>query len=90
MKVENEKFTFDTGKVITANNGLIGLSESMNEISQGYDGHIWQKELVEYYKEYEIEDALTQEELIELAKYMADLWKRFKVRLTVEKLRGLR
>ena len=90
MKVENEKFIFDSGKVIAANHGLIGLSENMNEVSEGYDGFIWQKELVEYYKEYEIEDALTREELIELAKYMTDLWKRFKVRLTVEKLRSLR
>ena len=90
MKVENEKITFDSGKVITANHGLIGLSENMNFVSHGYDGHVWEKELVEYYKEYEIEDALTREELIELAMYMVALWKRFKVRLTVEKLRSLR
>ena len=74
MKVENEKFTFDSGKTIYANHGLIGISE---EMVSGVD------EVIEI-------SGLTTDEKIELARYMVNLWKRFKVRLIVEKLRSLR
>ena len=72
MKVKGDDIIFSTGKVVYANNGLIGLSEPDElgwEVSEGYDGKIYC-------------DDLTKEENIEMANYMIDLWCKFLKLLT--------
>jgi hypothetical protein len=72
MKIKNDMIVFSTNTIRYANLGLIGLSENMDQISGGYDESVWRKGEEEY------TDALTKDELIELADYMISLWIRFK------------
>ena len=62
---EQNKIYFSTGKVIYANNGIVGISPDM-EIFEGYDGSISD--------DYE----LSRMEKIELADLMIDRWSLFR------------
>jgi hypothetical protein len=63
MKIEGDYLIFDSGKEISANNGIIGIAGS--SVFEGYDGIIF------------LED-LTKAERIELADYMIAEWQAFK------------
>jgi len=69
MKIDGDAVVFSTGKKVYVNNGIIGLSEPDEDgwsVSEGYDGGI-------------NTNKLTHEERWELADYMINLWKRFKI-----------
>ena len=59
-----EKYLFSTGRIASANCGIIGLSPNL-EISDGYDGG------------FDGTRNLTKEERVELANYMIEKWKEF-------------
>ncbi len=60
MKVDGDDLIFNTGRKVYANNGIVGINEQLR-ISEGYDGGFE-------------ENRLTEEERLELAAYMIDLW----------------
>lgn len=72
MKSEGSyKLRFEsTGRVVSANNGIVGLNEKLEEVFEGYDGSI-----EHYYKPPE--ERLTPEERRELADYMIALWNKY-------------
>ena len=83
MRIEGKKIIFSTGKIKYANNGIVGLSGASlitNEwdIFDGYDGILFNGD--PHYNDYveKDDDDLTNDELVELADYMVDLWKKFK------------
>ena len=68
MKVTKGHIVFSTGKMISANGGVIGISEPGEDgwqILEGWDGGIDMEEL-------------TKGELNEIADYMVNLWERFR------------
>ena len=83
MRIEGDKIIFSTGKIKYANNGIVGLSgvsliTNEWDIFDGYDGILFNGD-PHHNDHIEIEDDdLTNNELIELADYMIDLWKKFK------------
>lgn len=64
MKDVGDGYVFKSGKTFYANCSIVGIDPS-GEVSEGYDGSI------------DLE-TFTQEERIELAEYMIDLWTKFK------------
>jgi len=71
-------FILSTGREISANRGIIGLSEPGKdgewEISEGYDGEIFST-----WDDWRNEgDRLAPGEQREIAEYMINLWKRFR------------
>lgn len=64
MLFKNNHIIFNTGTRLYVNNGIIGISPSL-EISEGYDGEV------------DI-STLKPEDLYELATYMIQRWKDFK------------
>ena len=58
-----------SGREYSANEGIIGISPSADDVSEGYDGGIGRRE------------DFTAEERIELANYMIGLWLLFGERL---------
>ena len=68
MRIEGDKVIFSTGKTRYANCGIIGLSPRM-DISEGYDGGFYNGPG---------DEELTKDELIEIADYMVEQWKKFK------------
>lgn len=71
MKLIGKGYKLSTGKIITPNNGIIGLTEINGfEISEGYDGtYITEKEAA-----FQEDIELTNQELKEIALYMSQLW----------------
>ena len=69
MEVDRDKLIFSTGRRIIANGGIIGLAPDL-EVSEGYDGTIYN----DYIEEFEEEHRLTPAEVNELADYMVALW----------------
>ena len=63
MKVDGDDLIFSTGKVIYANNGIVGISPN-GEITEGYDGAI--------------NATLTSEEKQELADYAIEQWTKWR------------
>lgn len=75
MKIEGGKVIFSTGRVESANAGIIGINPEL-DLHQGYDGSFasyaaWGPEDEEY-------KPLTKAEREELADYMIGLWTAFK------------
>jgi len=74
MKIEGNVVTFSTGKVVSVNFGVIGIGTDLI-VSAGYDNGL-------YFRGDSLgddgeSDSLTNEEAIELGKYMIDLWNKF-------------
>jgi len=87
MKIDEEKdeIIFSSGTRAYAHWGLIGLGEPSEDgewsPSEGADGGLFpdQKEG----EAFEVFPEFNQEDAIELANHMIDLWKRFKVHLHI-------
>ena len=80
MKIDGDDVVLDNGKSLYANNGIIGLSPKGKdgwEVHEGYDGILFMDGLREYHRRHG-DDDFSDEELVELADYMIDLWKSFK------------
>ena len=79
MKIEGDNVIFSTGKVKSANCGIIGIGHG-HSVSEGYDGGFFEPkdegEDDEYY------EGLTKEEQVELAEYMIKRWEDFKAKAT--------
>ena len=78
MKPTKDGYILSTGKYISANNGIIGLSEPDEDgwqVNEGYDGDI--STYIDKYSKSK-GGTLNPKECEELADYMIDLWKRFK------------
>jgi len=75
VKVNGSEIIFSTGKTMSVNGGIIGLSEPTKEygweVTGGWDDAI---DCDSMFKE----DRLTKSEKIELVDYMVGLWQRFK------------
>ena len=65
MKIEGDKVTFSTGKVKSANGGVIGLKP---------DGSVTEGAF--YSSKFDV--VLTDAECVELADYMINAWMKFK------------
>ncbi len=75
MEIKGDTVIFSSGRTRYANNGIIGLSPSL-DVSEGYDGG-FQTEIYEW-DEPDPERDLTKEDLSELADYMISQWSKFK------------
>ena len=73
-RISENEFKLSTGKVIVANNGILGITENNPTlIYEGYDGYL----ATEKFEPDPEEVDLTNEEVKELADYMVNLWKRW-------------
>jgi hypothetical protein len=70
MIIEGDEITFSSGRTAYANCGIVGIGPELN-ISHGYDGDIDWPPLP-------VADALTTEDMRELADHMIATWKKFK------------
>lgn len=71
MEIKGDQVIFSTGRVLTANGGVIGLGSSAQCALEGWDGQL---EPDPFYDE----EALSESERHELADYMIDLWTKYK------------
>ncbi len=72
--IDKDSYLLSTGKTIHPNKGIIGLTEVEEfKIYEGYDG-TWTTEDEVVEKEF---IDLTNEELKEIAFYMAELWDKY-------------
>jgi hypothetical protein len=69
MKIDGNYVTFSSGKVLSANQGIIGIDPDL-DVSEGYDGGF---DIADTYRE-----TLTKPERRELADYMIALWQRYR------------
>ena len=74
MKISKNTIFFSTGRTRYANNGIIGIGPDMN-VTEGYDRGFYEFCQGSFLDEDEI---LTKDELIELADYMIEQWKKFR------------
>ena len=66
MKRDKDGYTLSTGRHFYANNGILGMDESLF-VSQGYDGGVGQDE-------WNARGPFTLVEREEIAKFMVELW----------------
>ena len=76
MKINGDMVTFSTGKIKSANCGVIGLSPKL-EVTEGFDAAFHRP--MPSWMTIDNYDGLTRSERIELANYMIEQWQRFKV-----------
>lgn len=78
MRVEGNSLLFSSGKVVYANNGIVGLGSGAGyyygKVFEGYDGAIRESQAAEDPDG----DGLTNAECRELADYMIAEWSRYK------------
>lgn len=82
MKIDGDTVTFDTGKKVDVNCGIVGLSPDLS-VYAGYDNS-WFIPDPYYWDDEDKADPqsnhyLTPSERIELADHMIEQWTRFKV-----------
>lgn len=70
MKYIGDRFTLSTGRQFYANCGILGMSEEIMIISEGYDGRL-------YDCEEGGDEPLTPAERVEVAEYMINLWRKW-------------
>jgi hypothetical protein len=68
MTIQNDTILFSSGKILYANNGIVGIDPDLN-LSEGYDGKIRQCQI-------------TSKESLELAEYMIKKWSEFKANIS--------
>jgi len=74
LKIEKDTVTFSSGRIRSANCGIIGLGPDLH-VSQGFDGGFWLGYEATWTPK---KDRLTKEDLAELADFMIEAWQRFK------------
>jgi len=74
MKIEGDVVIFSTGKVVSVNCGIIGISPDLS-VSAGYDNGLYFRG--DSFGDDGESDSLTNKEAIELGQYMIDLWNEF-------------
>jgi len=75
-QIDRDNFELSTGRKIYANQGIFGLNNILDDIYNGYDGHL---SIVSF--DYEIENDVVNysaEEIAEICDYMIDLWSQMK------------
>lgn len=73
MKIEKDEVTWSTGRVESGvNRGIVGINPNL-EVSSGLDSGFG------FLSPWDISGVLTEVERDELADYMIELWKQFKL-----------
>lgn len=76
MQIEGDDVIFSTGKRMSANCGVIGISPK-GGVTEGWDGGFFDPEAAAKWDE---DPELTPSECVELADYMIERWQEFRAK----------
>lgn len=62
-----DSYELSSGKIVYANEGILGLAPGSNDLFEGYDGWLADRN-----------DPLTAEEKVEIADFMIAMWQKYR------------